>query len=92
MKMKIPSGSGTTLLSSMVYRPDMNYNPLLVCVVIIIYLLTSFRKRLNFFAARVKSDSDSGVNRAEKKEIYMGEPLSKFWLFASVSDTDTTPD
>ena len=38
-----------------------------------------------FFAALLKSDSNSGVNQAEKK-IYVGEPLAKFWLFASVGE------
>ena len=27
----------------------------------------------------------------EKKESYVGEPIAKFWLFNSVSETDTTP-
>ena len=27
-----------------------------------------------------------------KKDSYMGEPLAKFWLFASVSETDITTD
>ena len=42
-----------------------------------------------FFAARVKSESDSGLKQAEKKN-YVGGPLAKLWLFASVSGTDTT--
>ena len=40
-----------------------------------------------FFVSRVKSDSDSGVNRAEKKG-YVGEPLANVLLFASVGETD----
>ena len=44
-----------------------------------------------FFAARVKSDSDSGVNQTEeKKESHVGKPLEKFWLLASVGENDTT--
>ena len=40
-----------------------------------------------FFNELVKAESGSGVTWAEKK-IYMGEPLAKFWLFASVGETD----
>ena len=44
------------------------------------------------FSARVKAESDYGVNQSQKrKERYVGEPLAQFWLFASVSETDTTP-
>ena len=40
-----------------------------------------------FFAALLKADSDSRVNRAEKKS-FVEEPLAKFWLFYSVGETD----
>ena len=40
-----------------------------------------------FFSARVKADSNSGVNRAEKKS-YVGEPPAKFWLLDLVGETD----
>ena len=39
------------------------------------------------FSAQVKADSDSGVDWVDKKS-YMGETISKFWLFVSVGETD----
>ena len=40
-----------------------------------------------FFAALLKADSNYGFNQVEKKS-YVGEPITKFWLFASVGETD----
>ena len=75
----------------MVSSPSTNQNPALVCVIFQNLVVDLRQEAPYFFAARVKDDSDYGVNRTEKKkERYVGEPLAKLWLFASVSGTDTT--